>query len=49
MAFSRVYLGAHFASDVVAGLLVAAAWLAVCISALEIAQRRRWRRPSTRQ
>jgi membrane-associated phospholipid phosphatase len=43
MAFSRVYLGAHFASDVVAGLLVAAAWLAVCVWTLELTLRRRTR------
>jgi undecaprenyl-diphosphatase len=40
MAFSRVFLGAHYASDVVAGLLVAAAWLAVCVSTVEVALRR---------
>jgi undecaprenyl-diphosphatase len=40
MSFSRVYLGAHFLSDVVAGMIVATAWVAVCISGNEIAQRR---------
>jgi undecaprenyl-diphosphatase len=40
MAFSRLYLGVHFASDVVAGLFAGAAWVAVCVSALEVARRR---------
>jgi membrane-associated phospholipid phosphatase len=43
MAFSRVYLGVHFASDVVAGLLAGTAWVAICISVMEVL---RWRQPS---
>jgi membrane-associated phospholipid phosphatase len=44
MAFSRVYLGAHFVSDVVAGLIVGTAWVAVCIGVTEEALRRSGRR-----
>jgi undecaprenyl-diphosphatase len=40
IAFSRLYLGVHFVSDVVAGLVAGSGWLVVCISALEIIRRR---------
>jgi hypothetical protein len=40
MAFSRLYLGEHFASDALAGLFAGAAWVAVCVSAFEILRRR---------
>jgi len=41
MAFSRLYLGVHFVSDVVAGLVAGSGWLVVCVSSLEIIRRRR--------
>ncbi len=41
MAFSRLYLGVHYASDVVAGLVAGAAWVAVCVSGMEVIRRRR--------
>jgi membrane-associated phospholipid phosphatase len=40
MGFSRLYLGVHFVSDVVAGLVAGSGWLAVCVSAVEIIRRR---------
>jgi undecaprenyl-diphosphatase len=38
---SRVYLGAHYFSDVVGGYLVGSAWVATCITAVETVRRRR--------
>jgi membrane-associated phospholipid phosphatase len=40
MGFTRLYLGVHFLSDVVAGLIAATAWVAVCVSGIEVALRR---------
>jgi membrane-associated phospholipid phosphatase len=40
MGFTRLYLGVHYLSDVVAGLIAAAAWVAVCISGMEMGMRR---------
>lgn len=41
MGFSRMYLGVHYLSDVLAGFAAGTVWLAACISGVEIA-RRRW-------
>ncbi len=52
IAFSRVYLGVHYPSDVAAGIAVGWAWAAFCVATLEAAhlvrRRRRGRHASTR-
>lgn len=40
MGFSRMYLGAHYLSDVLAGFAAGTVWLAGCISGVEVARRR---------
>ncbi|HXY32084.1 MAG TPA: phosphatase PAP2 family protein [Gemmatimonadaceae bacterium] len=39
VSFSRLYLALHYPSDVLAGLLAAAAWLALCIGGMQWAKR----------
>jgi membrane-associated phospholipid phosphatase len=41
VALSRVYLGAHYLSDVLAGVAEGGAWLAVCITAVSTLRRSR--------
>lgn len=43
---SRVFLNAHFPSDVAAGFASGSAWLALCIMAMEHARRRDRVRPA---
>jgi undecaprenyl-diphosphatase len=43
IGFSRLYLGVHYVSDVVAGFFAGVAWIAVCVSGTEVAYRGRRR------
>jgi undecaprenyl-diphosphatase len=40
IGFSRMYLGAHYFSDVVGGYAIGGAWLCACVSGLEVVRRR---------
>jgi len=44
IGWSRIYLGVHYASDVIGGYAAGLIWLAACISGMEVA--RRWPRLS---
>lgn len=39
VGFSRIYLGAHYFSDVVAAFAAGTAWLAICLTAVETLRR----------
>jgi membrane-associated phospholipid phosphatase len=41
ICFSRMYLGVHYLSDVVAGFLAGLVWLGACLAAVAALQRRR--------
>ncbi|MCC7451113.1 MAG: phosphatase PAP2 family protein [Anaerolineae bacterium] len=40
IGFSRIYLGVHYFSDVVAGFAFGVAWLSVCITGMDVALNR---------
>jgi undecaprenyl-diphosphatase len=41
VALSRMYLGVHYLSDVLAAMLESCAWLTVCVTAVSTLRRRR--------
>jgi membrane-associated phospholipid phosphatase len=49
VALSRMYLGVHYLSDVLAATAEGAAWLATCITAVSTLQRRRMARARARE
>jgi undecaprenyl-diphosphatase len=44
VAFTRMYLGVHYLSDVIAGFLEGVVWLALCLGALDMLWHRRGER-----
>jgi membrane protein DedA with SNARE-associated domain/membrane-associated phospholipid phosphatase len=44
ITISRLYLGQHFVSDASAGIAAGLIWLATCVSGIEIARQRHWKR-----
>jgi undecaprenyl-diphosphatase len=48
IGFSRLYLGVHYLSDVIAGFSLALAWVALCVVLLHLRLRLRARRQTSR-
>jgi membrane-associated phospholipid phosphatase len=48
IGFSRLYLGVHFLSDVIAGYSIGIAWVALCIVVLQLRLRLKERRQTSR-
>jgi membrane-associated phospholipid phosphatase len=48
IGFSRLYLGVHYLSDVIAGFSLGLAWVALCVVLLELRLRLRARRQTSR-
>lgn len=49
IGFSRIYLGVHFVSDVIAGFAAGIIWVATCVTAIEVAKGERDRRERERR
>lgn len=49
IGFSRIYLGVHYLSDVIAGLAAGTLWVATCVTAVEVAQGEEDRRAGQRR
>jgi undecaprenyl-diphosphatase len=46
VALSRIYLGAHYLSDVLAAMAAGIAWVALCLTTVETLRRHRGRFPA---